>query len=143
MPASSCVVDARSETELGTLRAYSAINFQWTTNQVVAADINDDRFVQLADVTSRVDVAIDHAYLELGGFRIGKTDSLFSTFTGYAGGVINDDLIPFGPYDTFQHRLHLRRAATASPPRSLSKKGDSASGASRRSIAIGDSSWRR
>ena len=34
---------------------------------------------------------INHAYIELGGFRIGKTDSLFTTFTDYAGGVIHDD----------------------------------------------------
>ena len=49
------------------------------------------------------DTKLNHAYIELGGFRIGKTDSLFTTFTNYAGGVINDDFaVPFGPYDTHQ-----------------------------------------
>ena len=52
--------------------------------------------------TACFDSTIEHAYLELGGFRAGKTDSLFSTFTGYAGGVIHDDLIPYGPFDTYQ-----------------------------------------
>jgi hypothetical protein len=83
-------VDSRSETELGTLRTYAAINFQYTT-------------VDVAGVTDAVDaMAIEHAYIELGGFRIGKTDSLFSTFTGYAGGVIQDDLIGYGPFETHQ-----------------------------------------
>jgi Porin subfamily len=99
-------VDARSETELGTLRAYLAANFQYTVNQV-GDDLNiNNAFEQDAvsfDVTTASDAfALEHAYLELGGFRAGKTDSLFSTFTGYAGGVIHDDLIPYGPYDAFQ-----------------------------------------
>ena len=51
---------------------------------------------------SGANFGLEHAYLELGGFRIGKTDSLFSTFTGYAGGVIHDDFIGYGPFDTNQ-----------------------------------------
>ena len=45
---------------------------------------------------------IDHAYIELGGFRVGKTDSLFSTFTGYSSGVSTDGLVPYGPFGTHQ-----------------------------------------
>jgi hypothetical protein len=84
-------VDSRSETELGTLRTYAAINFQFTTDSSVGG------FVQSHDA-----MGIEHAYIELGGFRIGKTDSLFSTFTGYAGGVINDDIVGYGPFGTHQ-----------------------------------------
>jgi hypothetical protein len=87
-------VDSRSETELGTLRTYAAINFQWTSS-----DGTQD-FDGITDAQD--DFAIEHAYIELGGFRLGKTDSLFSTFTGYAGGIINDDLVPFGPFETHQ-----------------------------------------
>ena len=47
-------------------------------------------------------VNLNHAYIELGGFRIGKTDSLFTTFTGYSSGVSNDGLVPYGPFDTHQ-----------------------------------------
>jgi hypothetical protein len=83
-------VDSRSETELGTLRTYAAINMQYTTN-------DPDGITEANDA-----LAIEHAYIELGGFRIGKTDSLFSTFTGYAGGVIQDDLIGYGPFETHQ-----------------------------------------
>jgi hypothetical protein len=47
--------------------------------------------------------SVQDAYIELGTFRIGKTDSLFTTCTGYAGGVINDDVgVPFGPFSTHQ-----------------------------------------
>jgi hypothetical protein len=84
-------LDARSETELGTLRSYIHLNFNW------------DSVRTPGNFTSTsTGVAINHAYIELGGFRIGKTDSLFSTFTGYAGGVIQDDLIAYGPFDTHQ-----------------------------------------
>ncbi|MEP9373821.1 porin [Mesorhizobium sp. KR1-2] len=85
-------LDARSETELGTLRGYMHINFDWNT--VVAGGITD----------TATNLGINHAYIELGGFRIGKTDSLFATFTNYAGAVIEDDLIPYAgsSYDTHQ-----------------------------------------
>lgn len=86
-------MDARSETELGTLRGFYVLNFNYTTNGPTATTRNStgDSF------------GIDHAYIELGGFRAGKTDSLFSTFTGYAGGIISDDfMVPYGPFGTHQ-----------------------------------------
>lgn len=89
-------LDSRAETELGTLRTYAAINFEWETEAVVAP------FDEYAYTDAVTNVSIEHAYLQLGGFRVGKTDSLFSTFTGYAGGVINDDIIGYGPYGTHQ-----------------------------------------
>ncbi|MEP9389309.1 porin [Mesorhizobium sp. KR9-304] len=92
-------LDSRAETELGTLRTYAAINFNYST-----FEYNEDPFsfdgVWMTDVEDTV--SIEHAYMELAGFRVGKTDSLFSTFTGYAGGVINDDIIGYGPYRTNQ-----------------------------------------
>ena len=99
-------MDARSETELGTLRAFAAINFDYDINSA-AGSFDDDSdnpspnaFFGASDSSN---VSVNHAYIELGGFRVGKTDSMFSTFTGYAGGVIHDDLgVPFGPFDTHQ-----------------------------------------
>jgi len=85
-------VDARSETELGTLRAYLAFNAQYDTNTEVDTV---GRYDNTAD-----EFGVEHAYLELGGLLIGKTDSLFSTFTNYAGGVIHDDIIGYGPFGT-------------------------------------------
>src|SRR5262245_46504593 len=52
--------DARSETELGTLRAYAAVNFNY---QAVGSGV----FVDNADVFSTGDI-----FIELGGFRIGR-----------------------------------------------------------------------
>ncbi|WP_416359065.1 porin, partial [Enterobacter hormaechei] len=39
--------------------------------------------------------SIPHAYIELGGFRIGTTDEVFGSWTGYAGDVLNDDVINY------------------------------------------------
>ena len=90
----SMILDARSETELGTLRGFIQVNVDWDTG--VTAD-------GFTTTNSPGTAKLAHAYIELGGFRIGKTDSLFTTFTDYAGGVINDDFaVPFGPYDTHQ-----------------------------------------
>ena len=83
-------IDSRSETELGTLRTYSHVNFQYTTS-------DDDGITDASDAFE-----IEQAYIELGGFRVGKTDSLFVSMTGFAGGVINDDLVDYEPDRTHQ-----------------------------------------
>jgi hypothetical protein len=83
-------IDSRSETELGTLRTYAHINFQYTTD-------DDGGITDASDAFE-----IEHAYIELGGFRVGKTDSLFVTMTGFAGGVVNDDLVDYEPDRTHQ-----------------------------------------
>jgi hypothetical protein len=95
-------VDARSETELGTLRAYAQINFDWDTDDTGYYDIFTDEYYDDGLTYTTTGVAINHAYIELGGFRIGKTDSLFSTFTGYSSGVSNDGIVAYGPFDTHQ-----------------------------------------
>jgi Porin subfamily len=86
-------LDARSETELGTLRGYMHVDFNFATGTVDVVDANKD-VVGAATSTSDT-YGIEHAFIELGGFRVGKTDSLFATFTGYAGNVIEDDLISY------------------------------------------------
>ncbi len=90
-------VDSRTETELGTLRTYAAINFNWDTSVAREENYWDGGFTD-----SSVNVQTEHVYIELGGFRVGRTDSLFSTFTGYSSGVSNDGLVPYGPFDTHQ-----------------------------------------
>ncbi|PSJ65848.1 porin [Kumtagia ephedrae] len=91
--------DARTETELGTLRSYAAINFQYQASGSARFD-GDGR--RLSDYDNEDYLDIEHAYIELGGFRIGKTDSYFSTFTDYSSGVMNDGIVPYGPFDTLQ-----------------------------------------
>ena len=68
--------DARSETELGTLRSYIETRFNYTNG-------------------SNSGGLIPNAFIELGGFRIGVADELFGSWTGYAGSVINDDVINY------------------------------------------------
>jgi opacity protein-like surface antigen len=83
-------MDARSETELGTLQGKVAINFDWATSNGV-----DTHPVKNGE-------GIERAWVKLGGFMIGVEDSLFSTWTGYTSGVVNDGLIPYGPFTTHQ-----------------------------------------
>jgi hypothetical protein len=97
--------DARTETELGTLRSYAAVDFQYEgtngQNPVgITPDVND--LVYDTTYDNEDGIAWEHIYIELGGFRIGKTDSLFSTFTDYSSGVLNDGLVPYGPFATLQ-----------------------------------------
>jgi hypothetical protein len=98
-------VDSRTETELGTLRTYAAINFNYDTQDGLF-DREDYPYLPDEDygllTTTNDYLGIEHAYIELGGFRVGKTDSLFSTFTGYSSGVANDGIVPYGPFGTHQ-----------------------------------------
>ena len=68
--------DARSETELGTLRSYIQSRFQFDDGQDSGG-------------------SLPQAFIELGGFRIGVADEIYGSWTGYAGNVINDDVINY------------------------------------------------
>jgi opacity protein-like surface antigen len=102
-------VDARTETELGTLQGKAQINFDWTTGTAgtqTIVDANGDGIVQIGEVTTTTDfdarysTGMERAWVKLGGFLIGVEDSFFTTWTGYASGVVNDGLIPYGPFTT-------------------------------------------
>ncbi|EJN03908.1 porin [Phyllobacterium sp. YR531] len=69
--------DARSETELGTLRSYIDSRIQFTNGS------NDN-------------ATIHQAYIELGGFQVGLNDPVFGSWLGDAGDIINDDVIQYG-----------------------------------------------
>jgi hypothetical protein len=87
-----------SETELGTLRTYTETRFQWDTN----SNFNTAAPAGAADgYDTSSEFSVNFAWIELGGLRVGKSESAFITFTGYAGNVANDDfLFSAGPYDT-------------------------------------------
>ncbi|MGC4025189.1 MAG: porin [Mesorhizobium sp.] len=70
-----------SETELGTLSTYTETRFNYADESGNSNSLN-------------------FAWVQLGGFRVGKDESVFTTFAGYAGGVIADDMIGYGPFDT-------------------------------------------
>lgn len=66
--------DSRSDTEYGMLRTY--------VDLLMTAD---------SDATTTTTVGIDHAFISLGGFTIGKTQSVWDYWTGYAYGAIFTD----------------------------------------------------
>ncbi|EJF76039.1 porin [Bartonella alsatica] len=69
------VFQAASETELGTLRSYARIYSNWGNGEDNAG------------------AKLSAAYIELGGFRVGLDDTIFNSWTGGYGNVINDDSI--------------------------------------------------
>ncbi|MDP2118768.1 MAG: porin [Hoeflea sp.] len=79
-------VSTASETEMGTLRTYVETRFNWGQTDTPAGYTN-------ASANS-----LNFAWIQLGGLRIGKDESFFTTWTGYAGSVINDG--NYGPFDT-------------------------------------------
>jgi hypothetical protein len=95
----SLQVSTASETELGTLRTYAEVRFNYSNggNDVGFVDLPGDGDVDVSDTG----VSLNFGYIQLGGFRVGKDESFFTTFPGYAGGVIQDDTgVPYGPFDT-------------------------------------------
>jgi hypothetical protein len=42
------------------------------------------------------------ANIQLGGFLVGLADSYYSSFTGYAGDIINDDVVSYGGFEVNQ-----------------------------------------
>ena len=80
-------ISTASETELGTLRTYTETRFNFGTTGVGNEGSSSS--------------SLNFAYIELGGLRIGKDESAYTTFAGYAGNVIKDDqAVAYGPFDT-------------------------------------------
>ncbi|AZN99004.1 porin [Mesorhizobium sp. M9A.F.Ca.ET.002.03.1.2] len=78
------------ETELGTLKTYTETRFNFN-------NANDYLFYNDADNSG---ASLNFAWIQLGGLRVGKDESAFDTFIGYAGNVIQDTLVPYGGFDT-------------------------------------------
>jgi hypothetical protein len=83
------------ETELGTLKTYTETRWNFgNRNDYAANSTTDDNFA------GNSGVSLNFAYIQLGGLRVGKDESAFNTFIGYAGNVIQDTLVPYGDFDT-------------------------------------------
>ncbi|WP_299861370.1 porin [uncultured Hoeflea sp.] len=91
-----------SETELGTLRTHSELRAQWDTNgQSNNSALTSTGFQLQNGYSNDAEFEVNFAWIQLGGLRIGKDESFFTTWTGYAGPVINDALLyDPGPFDT-------------------------------------------
>ncbi|WP_208436109.1 porin [Bartonella phoceensis] len=69
------VFQSASETELGTLRSYARIFSNWN------------------DGLNKGGGTLAAAYIELAGFRVGLDDTIFNSWTGGYGNVLNDSSI--------------------------------------------------
>jgi hypothetical protein len=83
------------ETELGTLKTYTETRFNFGNHGDYAVRTND-----AYNFAHNKDVSLNFAWIQLGGLRVGKDESAFDTFIGYAGNVINDTIVPYGDFDT-------------------------------------------
>jgi len=89
-------IDTRRDTEYGTLGTDIELRAQYDTNGDSVGDGNP--FYETAH-----EFEVIQALITLGGFAVGKTDSTFTTFTGYGGSVIADgDAGGYGPFGTNQ-----------------------------------------
>ncbi|QND65620.1 porin [Mesorhizobium loti] len=82
------------ETELGTLKTYTETRFNFGNNTGDYA-LGGDNWQG-----HNKDVSLNFAWIQLGGLRVGKDESAFDTFIGYAGNVIQDTIVPYGGFDT-------------------------------------------
>ncbi len=98
-------VSTKSDTEFGTLATFIETRWQWDNNSASFSDNNFD-----GDLLDAVDFnpagpanefSLNFAYIELGGLRIGKDESVFTTWTGYAGNNVDFDgaSVGYGPFD--------------------------------------------
>jgi len=91
------------ETELGTLKTYTETRFNFGNS---SGDYTDqvapyvDGYTPTNWQARNSGISLNFAWIQLGGLRVGKDESAFNTFTGYAGNVIDDTLVPYGRFDT-------------------------------------------
>ncbi|MEZ2332720.1 porin [Mesorhizobium sp. RCC_202] len=96
------------ETELGTLKTYTELRFNFGNSYgdfgnnggidgLGNPNRNGDGWIARNKNDSQ---ALEFAYIQLGGLRVGADESAFDTFVGYAGNVINDTIVPYGGFQT-------------------------------------------
>ncbi len=84
-------LDTASDTEWGALKTNIVARFDYNPRYDVSEiDGNNTRTRLIA------------ANIQLGGFLVGLADSQYTAFLGYAGDVINDDVISFGAFELNQ-----------------------------------------
>ncbi|MGV1793283.1 porin [Rhizobium sp. A37_96] len=76
-------VDTATDTEYGPLKTNTVIRWDWNDGNTTSTKLL-------------------WANISLGGFLVGKADSQYNYFMGYAGNVINDDVIYDGPKELNQ-----------------------------------------
>ena len=80
-------LDSASDTEYGALK--TQIIARWDFD----GDYNDGQHTTTKLIAANITLA---------GFLVGLADSQYSSFTNYAGDIINDDVVYYGPFETNQ-----------------------------------------
>ncbi len=84
------------ETELGTLKTYTETRFNFGNSNGDFSTV----YGRGHDPAHQKGASLNFAWIQLGGLRVGKDESAFDTFIGYAGNVIQDTIVPYGDFDT-------------------------------------------
>ncbi|TPO10446.1 porin, partial [Mesorhizobium sp. CU2] len=96
------------ETELGTLKTFTETRFNFGNNYgdygspflAGGTEVNGKSGTTGWTANNKTPFALEFAYIQLGGLRVGADESAFDTFIGYAGNVINDTIVPYGGFQT-------------------------------------------
>lgn len=93
-------VSTWADTEYGPLRTYVETRWNWQTagGATTITGANPQVVDTTGGYTTGNAFTLNFAWIDLGGLRLGKSESFFTTFTGYAGGVMTDGT--YGPFDT-------------------------------------------
>ncbi|MDI7861150.1 porin [Rhizobiaceae bacterium n13] len=100
-------VDTASDTEWGALKTNIIARWDWTTGgRSTSGPVFDADGVQIGTADDiglgNTDAKLIAANITLGGFLVGLADSQYSAFPGYAGDIINDDVISYGQFERNQ-----------------------------------------
>ena len=76
-------VNTATDTEYGPLKTETIVRWDWNDGGSTSTNLL-------------------WSYITLAGFTVGKTDSQYNQFIGYAGDVIQDDVVYDGPYELNQ-----------------------------------------
>jgi hypothetical protein len=87
--------DTGQETEYGTLSTHIGIKAIWGTG-LTGDDLSTVGIDEGGYSTGTNSTGLDSAYIKLGGLLIGYTDSIFASWTGFAGAAVNDSIIQYG-----------------------------------------------
>ncbi|ETA72145.1 MULTISPECIES: porin [Mesorhizobium] len=83
------------ETELGTLKTFTETRWQFGNK---SGDYDGSASTDWQGVNKGT--TLNFAWIQLGGLRVGKDETVYDQFIGYAGNVIQDTIIPYGIKDT-------------------------------------------
>jgi len=83
------------ETELGTLKTFTETRFQFGNKSGDYEGSSSTDWQAGNKATT-----LNFAWIQLGGLRVGKDETPYDAFIGYAGNVIQDTIIPYGIKDT-------------------------------------------